>query len=290
MQPRIILTMKKIYPFLFLAGLALGGYAALEKYGTNDAVEKVDVTQEVNEIFSQIEEGSRSGVMLAKVNNGQCEQIIDHVGFTLSWNAEWNIPNWVAYELTKSETDGEEDRKGSFEPDPMVKGDRIVHKDYKNDLGYDRGHMAPAADMKWNEQAMEESFYTSNICPQNHNLNCGDWKKLEEQVRQYACDYESVWIVTGPIVNSTDNTLGIERKIVIPDAFYKVIVTYFEGEYHGIAFVMKNCPKEGKWGLEHYVVTIDEAERLSGIDFFYEFDDSIEKRVEDNVDLNFWEL
>lgn len=282
--------MKKIYPFLFLAGLALGGYAALEKYGTNDAVEKVDVTKDVNEIFSQINEGSRSGVMLAKVMNDQCEQIIDHVGFTLSWNAEWNIPNWVAYELTVSETDGEENRKGSFEPDPMVKGDRIVHKDYKNDLGYDRGHMAPAADMKWNEQAMEESFYTSNICPQNHNLNCGDWKKLEEQIRQYAIDYESVWIVTGPIVNSTDNTLGNERKIVIPDAFYKAVVTYFDGEYHGIAFVMKNCPKEGKWGLEHYVVTIDEAERLSGIDFFYEFDDSVEKSFEDNVDLNFWEI
>lgn len=282
-------VMKKVYLFLFLACLALGVYAALERYGAKeDSVSEDNDSGNVIGMVSQQRDGVGSGVMLAHVQKGQREQVIEHSGYTVSWNADWNIPNWVSYELTPAETDGEENRKGSFEPDPLVVGDRIVHKDYKNDLGYDRGHMAPAADMKWSELAMEESFYTSNICPQNHNLNCGDWKKLEEQVRLYATDYDGVWVVTGPIVKSTDNTLGNERKIVIPEAFYKVILVRFEGEYHGIGFIMKNCPKEGKWGLEHYVVTIDEAEMASGIDFFYQLDDSIEKRIEGNVDLNFW--
>lgn len=282
--------MKKVYLFLFLAFLALGVYAALERYGIKKNTESEE--NDSNNIVGMLSQrdGTGSGVMLAHVQKGQREQVIEHVGYTVSWNADWNIPNWVSYELTASETDGEENRKGSFEPDPMVNGDRIVHKDYKNDLGYDRGHMAPAADMKWSEQAMEESFYTSNICPQNHNLNCGDWKKLEEQVRLYATDYDGVWVVTGPIVKSTDNTLGTERKVVIPEAFYKVILARFEGEYHGIGFIMKNCPKEGKWGLDHYVVTIDEVEKASGIDFFYQLDDSFEKEVEKKVDLYFWSL
>lgn len=282
--------MKRVYLFFILACLALGVYAAFVKFGPRESTSE-NVTDSMVEIDTvSPKDGVGTGVMQAKVAKGRSEQVIEHVGFTVSWNADWNIPNWVSYELTPSETDGEEGRKGSFEPDPMVNGDRITHKDYKNDLGYDRGHMAPAGDMKWSREAMHESFYTSNICPQNHNLNCGDWKKLEEQVRLFATDFGGVWVVTGPIVKSTDKTLGNERKIVIPDAFYKVVLASFEGEYHGIAFIMKNEPKQGKWGLEHYVVTIDEAERVSGIDFFYELNDRVEKDFESKVDISFWAL
>lgn len=80
----------------------------------------------------------------------------------------------MAWELTREETKGEADRYDKFMPDPELPEPRVVHKDYTKS-GYDRGHMAPAADMKWSKQAMAESFYMSNICPQVGNLNRGDW-------------------------------------------------------------------------------------------------------------------
>ena len=115
--------------------------------------------------------------------SGRKEQIICHTGYTVSYNSDWKIPNWVAYELTKEEVGGAVERYDVFMPDPVVPSDESATTyDYKG-TGWDRGHMAPAGDMKWSEQAMKESFYLSNICPQNKKLNSGIWKDLEEQVR-----------------------------------------------------------------------------------------------------------
>lgn len=116
------------------------------------------------------------------------EQIIEHLAYTVSYNHDWNLPNWVAYELTSEELYGDVKRSNHFAPDPLVSGDPVVTDDYSHS-DYDRGHMAPAADMKWSEQAMRESFYMSNICPQNQNLNRGDWNDLEELARDWARKY-----------------------------------------------------------------------------------------------------
>jgi hypothetical protein len=117
---------------------------------------------------------------LARISDNRSQQIIEHLAYTVSYNPDWLIPNWVAYELTGDEVSGEQERSDHFAPDPLVEGDPVVTKDYSNS-GYDRGHMAPAGDMKWSEQAMRESFYMTNICPQNHNNNAGDWKDLQVQ-------------------------------------------------------------------------------------------------------------
>ena len=138
------------------------------------------------------------------------EQIISHLGFTVSYNQDWLIPNWVAYELTNTEVNGTYPRRGSFCPDPKVKGRTAVTYDYTNS-GYDRGHMAPAADLKWSEQSMLESFYLSNICPQNRNLNSGIWLGLEEAVR----------LCGEPAVQSCQAILDFnnEKVIIDSDAF-----------------------------------------------------------------------
>lgn len=105
--------------------------------------------------------------------------------FTISYNNFYKTPNWVAWELTRQETSGNEERKNKFLPDPDLPEPRVEHSDYTHS-GYDRGHMAPAADMKWSEKAMQESFYMSNICPQNQKLNRDDWGDLEEECRRWA--------------------------------------------------------------------------------------------------------
>ena len=115
----------------------------------------------------------------------RAENIYYRLGYTVSFNPELNIPNWVAWELNSSKLIERESRAGHFYPDPDIpRGIAVETGDYSNS-GYDRGHMCPAADNKWDKQAMRESFYMTNICPQHHNLNRGDWKELEDDCRRW---------------------------------------------------------------------------------------------------------
>ena len=194
------------------------------------------------------------------------EQIIHHIGYTVSWNPVLLLPNWVAYELTADELIGSEERTNHFKPDPLVEGDPVVTRDYSNS-GYDRGHMAPAADMRWSAQAMRESFYMTNICPQNHNLNAGDWKALEERVRDMAEQYEHVYVCCGPIISDPYQTIGQERKIAVPEAFFKVILTEQDGEYQTEAYLMNN--QAGHKKLSTYKRPLQEVETITSLQFFY---------------------
>lgn len=225
---------------------------------------------------------------LPRLLSGQPEQVISHLGYTVSYNPSWLIPNWVAYELTDFEVAGELPRSNHFAPDPLVEGDPVVTADYKNS-GYDRGHMAPAADMKWSEQAMKESFYMTNICPQNHNNNAGDWKALEELGRDLASTYGHLYIACGPVVTDASTTIGTARKIVVPQAFYKVFLRQKEdGSWTSIGFVMPNAA--GSRPLMTYMQSVDEIEATTGIDFFYHLPDDIESAVESTYTIADWTL
>ena len=226
---------------------------------------------------------------LPNIKSSQPEKVVTHTGYTVSFNTAWRIPNWVAYELTAEEVQGVEPRGNNFMPDPDIYGTPSTD-DYKNS-GYDRGHMAPAADMKWSKQAMEESFYTSNICPQNKNLNKGDWKDLEEHVRSMATKYDHIYIACGPIVSANPKTIGqytyIDR-IAIPDAFFKVILRQKGDSWSAVGFMMPN--QAGHKSLNKYAMSIDDIEIVSDIDFFVALPDSIEEIVESTYNLKDWDL
>lgn len=224
---------------------------------------------------------------LPRLNNNQPEQIIEHIGYTVSYNPTWLEPNWVAYELTAVETGGEQERSNHFNPDPLVEGDPVVTSDYSKS-GYDRGHMAPAADMKWSEQAMRECFYMTNMCPQLHNLNAGDWKDLEEMARSWAQQYGNIYIACGPIVEAEYPTIGKNHTIAVPAAFYKVFLRQKNKGWTSIGFIMPN--KAGNRPLMTYMLTVDEVEEQTGLDFFYNLSDSIEALVESDYSISDWTL
>ena len=226
-----------------------------------------------------------SNVEIPVVNDNRSNRIITHKGYTVSYNYDWKIPNWVAYELTDWEVEGEVPRYDRFKPDPMVpQNATATTNDYKYS-GFDRGHMAPAADMKWDEQAMKESFYLSNICPQNPNLNGGVWKDLEEQVRDLASQKGRIFVVCGPIVNDTLNTIG-ENKVVVPQAFFKVLLQEDGGKIHTIGFVYENV--SGRKPMASYAMSVDEVEEITNIDFFCSLPDKIEGQTEAVVDFSKW--
>jgi len=220
-----------------------------------------------------------------RVMDSRENQVIVHKGYAVSYNKDTRLPNWVAYELTDIEVNGTCKRNGRFYPDPDVKGKQADNEDYRN-TGWDKGHIAPAGDMKWDDQAMLESCYFTNICPQNHNLNGGDWRSLEEKCRGYARCYGNVYIAAGPVVGEVKNgTIGY-NKVVVPDAFYKVLLVCVDGRYEGIGFYFENVA--GHKPLSVYAMTIDEIEVITGIDFFFALPDKIEDEVEGKINEEIW--
>lgn len=209
------------------------------------------------------------------------EEIILHrTAFTISYNNDYKTPNWVAWELTRAETEGTEGRKNKFEPDPNLPEPRAEHSDYTHS-GYDRGHMAPAADMKWNKKAMEESFYMSNICPQNRKLNRDDWGDLEEKCRNWAEKYGKAYIVCGPIYDSKSPKRIGKHKIAVPERFFKAILIYEGKTPIAMGFLFEN--KAHHQNLRNYLVSVDKIEEETGLDFFSKLPDTIESRIESTI-------
>ena len=236
-----------------------------------------EITQEVIQESNKQADTERMEIPIMKQKQGQ---IIQRTGYTLSYDAKNKTPQWVAWELTKEETRGNEERSTEFFPDPDVIGTKVVTYDYSHS-GYDRGHMAPAGDMKWNKKAMEESFYMTNICPQNHNLNAGVWSTLEQQCRRWAETGTTVYIACGPILDSSRKAqyIGDKHRVRVPEAFFKVVLYGLETSHpKAYGFVFEN--KAGKKPLTHYARTVDEIELLTGYDFFTTLDDAFEQQIE----------
>ncbi|MGL4853114.1 MAG: DNA/RNA non-specific endonuclease [Phocaeicola sp.] len=221
--------------------------------------------------------GVIKGLEIPVLSSRSGGQIIQKKGFTLSYSADYKTPQWVAWELTKQETIGDEERTNKFLPDPDVRGAKAYTGDYTNS-GYDRGHMAPAGDMKWSSQAMQESFFLSNICPQNPNLNRGDWKDLEEKSREWAKKYGAIYIACGPIYDNPHPKRIGNNQVGVPDAFYKVILLNYPKNPQAFGFIFDN--KSGHKSLEKYIVTVDSVEKRTKIDFFPALPDELEKSVE----------
>lgn len=218
-----------------------------------------------------------------KTMPGTAETMLNYTGMTISFNPGLHIPNWVSWELTRDEAAGEEPRADKFSRDYDVAG-CADPSDYRNS-GYDRGHMAPAADMKWDALAMKESFYMTNVCPQAKSLNTGAWKKLEEKCRQWAVRDSALVIVCGPVPSAPREYIG-DNRVAVPERFFKVILAPYANPPRGIGFIMPNSRVEG--GMQRAAVSIDEVERLTGHDFFSELPDSIEAAVESDCRFNYW--
>lgn len=216
---------------------------------------------------------------------GTPEQILKRTGYVASYNKTTLLPNWVAWHLTAERTEGSAKRSGvDFAEDTEVPEPRATDWDYYNS-GYDRGHMCPAADNKWSKKAMEESFLFTNMCPQNGNLNRGDWNEMEMACRKWAKKYGGLYIVCGPILyKGKHKTIG-KNKVVVPEAFFKVVLRTGD-DPQAIGFIYKNT--SGNRPKDSYVNTVDEVERITGIDFFPSLPDDVEKNVEATADIANW--
>jgi endonuclease G len=213
-------------------------------------------------------------------------QIIKHNYYTASYSEEDEQSEWVAYKVTNTSFNDHISRTDDFREDPFVKTGSANPDDYFK-TGYDRGHLAPAKTMSRNLTSMSESFYLTNISPQIPSFNRGIWKRLEEKVRYWSAMNDSIYVVTGPILDHPIGQIG-ENNVTVPRAFYKTLLGFKNGKVKGIGFVMPN-EKSGK-SIYSYAVSINEVEEITGINFYYQLEQSIQDNVEANKDLKSWLL
>ncbi len=209
-----------------------------------------------------------------------------YTGFTVSFNPAHHVPNYVAWELTADETQGAETRSNRFAQDTDVLGCATL-QDYRGS-GYDRGHMAPAADMKWNAEAMNQCHLLTNIVPQDRSLNAGRWNALEQKCRTIAQRDSAIIIITGPVLSDRiQRTIG-QTHVAVPERFFKVICAPYANPPRAIGFIMPN--RQVRQPLQALTASVDQVEEITGFDFFSAFPDSMENIMESTYNPRLWGL
>ena len=211
-------------------------------------------------------------------------QLIKHNYFSLSYNEKYEQAEWVAYELKASHISRTNRTRPYFIYDKKVKTKSANYRNYKNS-GYDRGHLCPAGDRKFSKDAFNDTFYTSNISPQKHDFNSGIWNRLEQKTRYWASKDKQLYVVTGGILREGLKTIG-QEKVAVPEHFYKILLDYSKPEVKAIAFLIPH--KITNKPLYKFVVSIDEIERLTAIDFFPNLPDDIEDQLEKSSNYKNW--
>ena len=214
------------------------------------------------------------------------DEIVRHTAYTLDFSDKDKEAKWVAYRLTKDHVGGKEPRTNNFRADPEVPTGSATPQDYTRS-GYDRGHLAPAGDMNWSEQTVSESFFMSNMTPQKPGFNRGIWKHLEDRIRKWAVEDDTLYVVTGPILREGLSTIGTDN-VSVPEYFFKVVLDYTAKDKKAIGFVMRN--ESSKMPLGSFAVTVDSVETLTGIEFFPALPDSIGEKIEGKIELGKWGL
>lgn len=216
--------------------------------------------------------------------NGDDHDVHKYSGFSLCFRNSYKDAEWVSYTLTQEKLIKNARRTNKFIEDKNISTGSAKLSDYKAS-GYDRGHLAPAADMAWSEQSENESFLMSNMTPQVPQFNRGIWKELEAQVRKYAQSLDFLVVATGPVLEKQPeeySTIG-QSKVCVPEYFYKVLLAKDKGgNWQSIGFILPN--EKSEQDIFSYKVCVNEVEERCGIDFFSALDDSIEEEVESQTE------
>ena len=234
-------------------------------------------------------------------------QLIEHESYTVLFSYDDLIPIWVSWHLDADDS-GKCERKDNFSPDPAITIDeyKVTDGDY-NKCGFSRGHLCPNADRDGNEKLQDQTFYMTNMVPQNQSLNGGDWSALEEYCRELASKDFELYIIAGSIIGDEGGlrsdgkgrvkefTSSSGKTITVPSQLWKafIVITQddsvddleriIEGEtkVYGAGVIMDNEPFNGTW--KDAIVPIDEIESITGLNLFSALPDNIENSIESAV-------
>lgn len=263
---------KTIYTLLLVSSIV--GFWVFENFYTLDTYSDPENTGLKTDIPPNFLPSSTTGA------------IVKHRYYSLSYNEPFEQAEWVAYVLKKSQLTRDQRKRPFFIEDPKVKTKSADWRNYKGS-GYDRGHLCPAGDRRFSEQAYNETFYTSNISPQDRNFNAGIWNRLELQVRDWAGHYHELFVVTGGVLEPGLQEIG-EEDVDVPRYYYKIIARGAQDNPKILAFLFLG--KESTKPLRQFTVSVDEIEKRTGIDFFENLPDELEARLERDLAIGDWQF
>ncbi len=291
-KSKIKLPLSVVITLIIIAAIVIGVWAALHPYEAKYYVQTwteqylgwptrpTRPTQPAQPIPST--EGSDN---LAFGIPGKADYIVDREGYALGYIEYHEQPAWVIYHMTDTEAKTKAaSREDNFREDPAIPSGSATLADYRGS-GYDRGHLAPAADMSFSVKTMDESFYMSNMSPQRGEFNRGIWKDLEALVRSFAISEGDVYIVTGPVLPQKKSLTIGASQVTVPERYYKVVWDRTPPEKM-IGFILPNAGSSNS--LQSYAVTVDAVEAATGLDFFSEIPQPQQEQLESTITINAW--
>ncbi len=213
-------------------------------------------------------------------------QPVHHKYYALCYDEAHEQARWTVYVLSGANLKrGHWRRTQDFRPDPFVSTGSAQLSDYRRS-GYDRGHLVPAGDFKWDSLGMSETFYLSNTSPQLHGFNAGIWEALERAVRGWAKQKGRLVVYTGPVLRP--NQKRIAGRVTVPDSFYKVLYWMSSSRVEALGFLVPHREMEGD--PLRYAVSVDVVEQVTGLDFFPVLPDEWETPAERTYKRDSWRL
>jgi endonuclease G, mitochondrial len=214
---------------------------------------------------------------------GTPTRMVVRQGYALLHSSVDRIPLWVCEGLERAQLEGSAERDDAFAPDPLLKpGTRAELADYKG-TGFDRGHLAPAADQSANPVLKAETFFLSNMAPQAPRLNQQAWRELEDLVRRWLIARGNGYVITGGFFHdpnedepkTADGLITYQviggNAVAVPTHFYKIVAARKpDGAWDVIGFVMENREYPRPFRFQEHVRPIAWIEEQTGIDFFPE--------------------
>nr|WP_299387725.1 DNA/RNA non-specific endonuclease [Allomuricauda sp.] len=213
-------------------------------------------------------------------------ELVFHDYYMLSYSEPHEQAEWVGYILKKEHLTYDDRRRPYFIEDPKVSSKSADWRNYKGS-GYDRGHLCPAGDRRFSEYAYKETFYTSNISPQDREFNAGIWNRLEQQIRSWCKRYGDLVVITGGVLENGLDEIG-EEDVDVPNAFYKIVLRRNDPEHKLVAFLIPN--QENKKPLSHFLISIDELEEETGINFFSKQPETWQSGRESGINASGWKF
>jgi endonuclease G len=247
-------------------------------------VTALDVVQDLWQLYyggdyvDAIAPGDRTHVYGGTPRGPGNVRVLANFGYVVGYSDALGNPVWAAYRAPDSEPVTAPPRPGEFTLD-LRSAARIEPADYAGS-GFDRGHLAPnfIIATRYGRRAQEETFLMTNITPQRHALNSGLWRELEQRIAaSYSARFGEVWVVAGPVFGAQPPRL--RRRVAVPEACYMILLDESVGRVRATAYLFpQEAPPAGR--LDDYLVSIDELERRTGLDFFPELPDDAEAALE----------
>ncbi len=276
-NPFLGMTVRIFLMIAISAALFIFGFRGYQNSGSSSIDRSIDQT-----LFT---DHDRS--FLIPVADRSDIEVVNHRYYSVGYVEQYEQAAWVCYVLNKFElVIPNVERHDRFLEDPDVSSGSANYYDYRGS-GYSRGHMAPAGDMAFNQEAMRQSFYMSNMSPQKIRFNGGIWRELEETVRDWAYKNDRLHVITGPMLHTVSDFVGQKNKVGVPRKYYKAVLDAEGPDIKAIAFIMENEVSERP--VMDYAVTIDELEEELGMELYDQLlEDDIESQVERTFDINKW--